>query len=538
MLQRMNSIAPGPFDPPRRTESGPSGHIKSPSLGNSADFTYSAGSDSIKSHDKRPSTSSSNYTRNPSISSSIGGPRSTFSQHESDVPSLPKVPAVPSQQEGPEQGKSAITPKKPSPIEPAFDFGSFDQDSRSQTYPQDDSDHKSLKDKAEMSRRPSEPAVYMHKPKLSIAAAMQPLYDIGSASSFKPSRSLRGRTKPSTETTALSSKGNGGNETRADDRLENAPPVPMPTEVRSVTRKDSYHTPRESTSSNESYSSGAKSGSSRSSPPLNESPLGRQAQNPGDQRNQDLFNGFQFDVEPLPRAEKPVPTQEEPPPLLESTTYTRARKTTITNPPIRPTVAYPEGQSVQYEQTSKSPDDYVISSAPQSTNLHLSPAPPLPPPSSSPPVRRPTTTNKGKCRGCGELIKGKSVSSADGRLTGRYHKQCFVCRTCSQPFQTADFYVLGNHPYCGRHYHELNGSLCKNCDRGIEGQYLETELKLKFHPYCFSCQECHRILRDDYFEWNGRTLCEQHAFRAAQQPSSLGPGRRFPERRTTRLMMM
>jgi hypothetical protein len=130
------------------------------------------------------------------------------------------------------------------------------------------------------------------------------------------------------------------------------------------------------------------------------------------------------------------------------------------------------------------------------------------------------------------------VSSADGRLTGRYHKQCFVCKTCEAPFQTADFYVMDNHPYCARHYHELNHSLCIKCDRGIEGQYLETEKRLKFHPHCFSCQDCHKILRDDYFEWNGRTLCEQHAFRAAQQPSSLGPGRRYPERRTTRLMMM
>ena len=82
---------------------------------------------------------------------------------------------------------------------------------------------------------------------------------------------------------------------------------------------------------------------------------------------------------------------------------------------------------------------------------------------------------------------GKSVSSADGRLTGRYHKPCFVCKTCKEPFQTTDFYVMNNHPYCGRHYHQLNGSLCKTCDQGIEGQYLETELKQKFHPHCFTC---------------------------------------------------
>lgn len=38
--------------------------------------------------------------------------------------------------------------------------------------------------------------------------------------------------------------------------------------------------------------------------------------------------------------------------------------------------------------------------------------------------RRPGTAGKGNCRGCGEVIVGKSVKAADGRLTGRWHKQC------------------------------------------------------------------------------------------------------------------
>ena len=126
--------------------------------------------------------------------------------------------------------------------------------------------------------------------------------------------------------------------------------------------------------------------------------------------------------------------------------------------------------------------------------------------------RRPgTTPSKGKCRGCGEFILGKSVSSADGRLTGRYHKQCessqfisgairrlttrsgFVCRTYKQPFETATFYVIDNQPYCERHYHQLNDSICQACDHGIEGQYLGTGKKQKYHPDCFKCSVSHNI---------------------------------------------
>jgi len=156
------------------------------------------------------------------------------------------------------------------------------------------------------------------------------------------------------------------------------------------------------------------------------------------------------------------------------------------------------------------------------------------------PVRRPTTA-KGNCKGCGEPIKGRSVSSADGRLTGRYHKQCFMCKTCSEPFQTSTFYVINDAPYCEHHYHKLNGSICITCDKGIEGQYLESELKQKFHPSCLTCADCKRSLRKDYFEMNGRVYCERDAFRRAQQGRFRGPGgggSNKMERRTTRLMMM
>lgn len=216
------------------------------------------------------------------------------------------------------------------------------------------------------------------------------------------------------------------------------------------------------------------------------------------------------------------------------------------------------------------------------------------------PPTRSATKSKGKCKGCGEMIVGKSISSSDGRLTGRYHRGCFVCFDCHSPFQTADFYVLHNRPYCAQHYHERNGSLCFTCHNGIEGHYLETVERnparpdrRRFHPDCLQCQTCQVLLKGDYFEWNGEVYCEQDARRAAAAyypppppgppgarrrptlgssphgssplshgypappgypPRSPMPGqaglqpggprfpsggaRRFPERRTTRLMMI
>lgn len=145
---------------------------------------------------------------------------------------------------------------------------------------------------------------------------------------------------------------------------------------------------------------------------------------------------------------------------------------------------------------------------------------------SRPREQPPLPSARGDCKSCRLPITGKSISSADGRLTGRYHKACFVCTTCKEPFSSATFYVLDDKPYCDRHYHELNGSLCGGCGNGIEGQYLEDESTKKHHPGCFRCGDCGVVLRDGYFEVGGRAYCEKDAWRRVQQPWMTGGGGR------------
>ncbi|RDA85418.1 hypothetical protein CP532_1528 [Ophiocordyceps camponoti-leonardi (nom. inval.)] len=132
--------------------------------------------------------------------------------------------------------------------------------------------------------------------------------------------------------------------------------------------------------------------------------------------------------------------------------------------------------------------------------------------------------SRGDCKACGLPIKGKSISSADGRLTGKYHKACFVCTTCSEPFRSTEFYVLDDKPYCEQHYHKLNGSLCGSCGRGIEGQYVEDESRMKYHIGCFRCLDCGRSLSDGYFEVDGKAYCERDAWRRTQPPTTTNGG--------------
>ncbi|KAG5959960.1 hypothetical protein E4U58_004801 [Claviceps cyperi] len=133
--------------------------------------------------------------------------------------------------------------------------------------------------------------------------------------------------------------------------------------------------------------------------------------------------------------------------------------------------------------------------------------------------------SRGDCKACGIAITGKSISSADGRLTGKYHKACFVCSTCRAPFSSSVFYVLGNKPYCEQDYHKLNNSLCGSCKRGIEGQFAEDEAEVKYHLRCFRCLDCGVSLVGGYFEVSGYAYCERDAWRrvkAAQAGVGVG----------------
>ena len=98
--------------------------------------------------------------------------------------------------------------------------------------------------------------------------------------------------------------------------------------------------------------------------------------------------------------------------------------------------------------------------------------------------------------------------------------------------------MIRDAPYCAHHYHYLNNSLCLSCNTGIEGRYYEIQHLRKFHLDCFQCHDCHRPLSRDYFEVNNMFFCEVDARRAYQRGQIMGPGRRFPERRMTRLMNM
>ncbi|KAI8081653.1 uncharacterized protein BX664DRAFT_302506 [Halteromyces radiatus] len=113
-----------------------------------------------------------------------------------------------------------------------------------------------------------------------------------------------------------------------------------------------------------------------------------------------------------------------------------------------------------------------------------------------------------KCRGCGKPVEKEAVSSKE--LQGKWHVSCFGCQTCHQSFPDSTFYVYDNSPYCRRHYHQLNNSLCRSCDEPIEGPCAQTSEGWRFHPPCFTCNVCDCALTDTYYMFEHRIYCEPH----------------------------
>lgn len=513
VVKRMDTIAPGPFDG-RGNDSRPSTSSgrRTPGLGaQQTRHQRSNTQSSIRSNGFGPNQRTS--------LASTASRTSTFSNGSSGLPSRPK-PGM--------RGPGAMAPPPlPPPKNEGIDAflerlqketlepSKIAQDNRSRTFPmrqetRDAVDPAKPPELYSLSRRPTD---------------VEPSGFVPRSNNMFPSRSRsnsRGGSKPSIKT----------------DDLPPLPPVPN-------YPADPVHTPSDSGLSEDSYaSSGFRSvASSRSSPPSSVAGHSRQASKIG---RSDYLND-----EPLRRTTSPesfVESKPRPPQLANrrgNGSISRGRAPEPLLQPPKP--AFPNGPespldpAIQRGLSFEKRREEAEALRDPALNLGQSPPRTLAPEPRQPMPRRPTAA-KSKCRGCSEPIVGKSVKDSSGRLTGRYHKQCFVCRTCGDPFPTAEFYVFDNAPYCEQHYHELNGSLCQYCARGIEGQYLETDQRAKFHPRCFTCSTCRVVLRDDYFEVAGRNFCERHAYAMVnQQNNTLGVGgnkARNLQKRRTRVMMM
>jgi hypothetical protein len=120
-----------------------------------------------------------------------------------------------------------------------------------------------------------------------------------------------------------------------------------------------------------------------------------------------------------------------------------------------------------------------------------------------------------------------------------------------KPFPDKEFYVFDGKPYCAYHYHEANDSLCASatCGQPIEGPCAVSHSGDRYHPEHLTCEfevpGTHDGVRArtcaerlvDYWEVDGRMLCERHARRAGSSDGEDGGARTLrATKRTTRFI--
>ncbi|KAF7173727.1 hypothetical protein CNMCM6106_007764 [Aspergillus hiratsukae] len=194
------------------------------------------------------------------------------------------------------------------------------------------------------------------------------------------------------------------------------------------------HAAENSTSSSESSPSEIRSGTSISSLP-SEASLSRRK--PSETSRLGVVkelqaNGNQRTV--LPETEQTESPIDLEPPRMPASLFSP-------DSPTDPAISQGSLSLVAEKQQPRSPRSPRAPHEAHESRDELPVRPTITRSATEPPVR-PPPRSKGRCRGCGEAILGKSVSSKDGRLTGRYHRECFVCCHCRSPFETADFYCM------------------------------------------------------------------------------------------------
>lgn len=527
--KRMDSIAPGPFDSRRpSTASAPKSPSQEPSFGHRRTETQGS-MRSTGSGSKSRSSLASSTSRGSAYSNRSAGLTSRTRNGQTAAMPPPPLPATADESEGIDAflGRLQNEAKRP---------GQLGQEDRSKTYPlRKESQEK--KGPPPRPRRPSEKDL----PPANIADYK--------TSDFAPRSN---NMFPSRNPSRTGSESDLSRNPMPTQSVQPAQPPPGTTNYNMDTPTVPLHTPSDSGLSDDSYASykAPSVASSRSSPPGSESGHSRNVSKVS-RSDYPADDSYQRTASPDSYAEaKPPPSQVQG--RRAPTSYTRPN---LAEPipqilsPGFPSPSAPESPmdpAIQFDASFERRPK--VQPAPQDPALNLAQGPPKRGPEYGPrqaEVRRPAPTSKGSCRGCSQPIVGKSVKDSSGRLSGRYHRSCFVCRTCGDGFPTAEFYVYENAPYCEHHYHKLNGSLCNSCNRGIEGQAIlasETDMREKFHPRCFTCFTCRIPLSADYYEVGGRKLCERHGQQAAApRPNYLGPGDYRPrnvQKRRTRLMMM
>eukprot|EP00906_Rhabdomonas_costata_P034167 RCo048080 len=104
------------------------------------------------------------------------------------------------------------------------------------------------------------------------------------------------------------------------------------------------------------------------------------------------------------------------------------------------------------------------------------------------------------CARCGEKMRGE-ITNALGK---KWHPECFRCSLCGKAIADASFSTVEGRP-C--HSRCKPGEPCAGCGQKLAGGVVTTALGQKWHPECFLCGICGKVIRDANFSTHDGEQC-------------------------------
>lgn len=111
---------------------------------------------------------------------------------------------------------------------------------------------------------------------------------------------------------------------------------------------------------------------------------------------------------------------------------------------------------------------------------------------------------KGKlfCAGCGQII---NINDAVNHGDSTFHIHCFTCAKCNKPLAEVGFKEINGEPLCPS-CAGVGISFCAGCGQKLIGQYINA-MGQKWHKNCFVCSSCSKPFDSGYAEKDGKPYC-------------------------------
>eukprot|EP00042_Codosiga_hollandica_P049635 m.580506 g.580506 ORF g.580506 m.580506 type:complete len:138 (+) comp57928_c0_seq8:158-571(+) len=95
-----------------------------------------------------------------------------------------------------------------------------------------------------------------------------------------------------------------------------------------------------------------------------------------------------------------------------------------------------------------------------------------------------------KCSRCDQSILTEIITA----IGKSWHKSCFTCVDCMQPFPAGDFFDIDGQPYCNTHHASRRNLSCAGCQQLLGTGRVVNAAGKRWHPEHFKCSKCATVL--------------------------------------------